>query len=482
MSELSEPNATRKKTWILNAFAMNQPSYVAPGLWRHPRNQNARYNEINYWIELAKLLEGNFHAIFLADVLGPYDIYKGPRNFTSVLAGAAQFPVSDPSLVISAMAAVTKTLSFGLTASTTYEAPYALARRFATLDHLTNGRIAWNVVTSYLDSAAKSFGLKQEIPHDERYAIADEFLEVTYKLLEGSWRDDAVIKDETTRQYTHADRVRRIDHEGKYFRVSGPHLVEPSRQRTPFIFQAGASKAGKAFATKHAEAMFLPGMDITLVKELVTSIRQAAVDQGRDPRTLKLIAGIHIVLAETDEEAQRKYEEYLSYADIEGSLALFGGWTGTDLDEFPEDADLKFTGPPAMQSMVETWSETIPGSGNIKWTKARVARELALGGAHARAVGSAKTVADILENWVDETDIDGFNISYAIIPGDLEDHAKYLVPELKARGVFWDPFSAEGKTTREIFLGEDVAPNGRLSSDHPGAQFKWNTDTEARSQ
>lgn len=259
----------------------------------------------------------------------------------------------------------------------------------------------------------------------------------------------------------------------KHYQVAGPHIVEPSRQRTPFIFQAGASKAGKAFAAKHAEAMFLPGMDIRLVKKLVQDIRQAAVEQGRDPRSLKLIAGIHIVLDETDELANKKYEEYLSYADIEGSLALFGGWTGTDLGQVPDDADLKFTGPPAMRSMVENWCETIPGSDGIKWTKARMAQELAFGGAHARAVGSAKTVADILERWVEETGIDGFNFSYAVVPGDFEDHNKYLVPELKARGVFWDAEAAEGKTIREVYLGSEFAKDGRLGPDHPGYQYKW---------
>ncbi|KAK0385742.1 hypothetical protein NLU13_6919 [Sarocladium strictum] len=473
MSEHNRLPEGSKKKWIINAFFMNQPAFVAPGIWRHPRNQTSRYNELQYWIDLAKLMDGNFHTLFLADVLGPYDVYKGPRNFQPTLAGAAQFPVSDPSLPITAMAAVTKTLTFGVTASTTYEAPYTLARRFSTLDHLTNGRIAWNIVTSYLESAARNFGLKDQIPHDERYAIADEFLEVVYKLWEGSWKDDAVIKDNTSKQYTHPDRVRRIDHEGYHYQVAGPHIVEPSRQRTPFIFQAGASKAGKAFAAKHAEAMFLPGMDIRLVKKLVQDIRQAAVEQGRDPRSLKLIAGIHIVLDETDELANKKYEEYLSYADIEGSLALFGGWTGTDLGQVPDDADLKFTGPPAMRSMVENWCETIPGSDGIKWTKARMAQELAFGGAHARAVGSAKTVADILERWVEETGIDGFNFSYAVVPGDFEDHNKYLVPELKARGVFWDAEAAEGKTIREVYLGSEFAKDGRLGPDHPGYQYKW---------
>ncbi|KAF4123120.1 Flavin-dependent oxidoreductase, luciferase family [Geosmithia morbida] len=445
-----------EKRWILNAFSMSSPTHVAA----------------DYWIELAEILDGNFHALFLADMLGVYDVYKGPENIREVIPGAAQFPISDPSIPIAAMAAATRSLSFGVTASTTYESPFLLARRYATLDHLTNGRIAWNVVTSYLPSAAKNLGLEQEINHDERYAIADEFLEVVYKLLEGSWRDDAVRLDPDAMEYADPDGVRRIDHVGKYFKVAGPHLVEPSRQRTPFIFQAGASKAGKEFATKHAEAMFLPGMEIATVKRTVDDIRATARAQGRDPAGIKLLVGMLVIVDKTDEMARAKYDEYLSYADLDGTLALFGGWTGTDLGGFADDDDLKFSGPGAIQSMVSSWSAQIPGSDNLRWTKKRVAQELSLGGPHPRAVGSAQTVADTLQSWVDEADVDGFNISYAVGPGDLEDVARYLVPELKRRGVFWDAAIAEGRTTRENYLGT-FSPDGRLSEDHPGSQYKW---------
>ncbi|KAF7560381.1 hypothetical protein G7046_g3766 [Stylonectria norvegica] len=449
----------QQKKWILNAFSMSSPTHVAA--------------DIQYWIDLAKVLDGNFHALFLADMLGIYDVYKGPGNIKEVLPGAAQFPISDPSLPIAAMASVTTSLSFGITASTTYEQPFLLARRYSTLDHLTNGRVALNVVTSYLESAAKNLSLEREISHDERYAIAEESLIVLYKLLEGSWREDAVIRDEKLKQYTHPDRVRRIDHKGKYFSCAGPHLTEPSRQRTPFIFQAGASKAGKNFATKHAEAMFLPGMDIDTVRKSVEEIKYTAVQQGRNPHGIKLIVGMLIIVDETDEKAQAKYEEYLSYADLDGSLALFGGWTGQDLGAFRDDEDLRFSGPGAIHSIVSSFHSTIPGSDKIRWTKERVARELALGGPHPRAIGSAKTVADLLQAWIDEAGIDGFNVSYAVGPGDLEDVVTYLIPELKKRDVFWDAKAAEGRTTRENYLGLELGNGGRLANDHPGSAYRW---------
>ena len=257
----------------------------------------------------------------------------------------------------------------------------------------------------------------------------------------------------------------------QYFSVAGPHNVEPSRQRTPFIFQAGSSSAGKNFATKNAEALFVPGLDPHVARKNVDDIRQRARENGRDPYSIKTIAGILIIVDETDERAKAKYEEYLSYADLEGSLALFGGWTGEDLSKLNDDDDFRFTGPGAIQSLVETWSTTIPGSHGIKWTKHRVAKELAVGGPTPKAIGSPTTVANILQQWVDEADVDGFNLSYAVSPGGFLDIAKYLFPELRKRGVFWNDYHVPGGSTRENYLADDKGP--RLRPDHPGSQYKW---------
>ncbi|KAK7606473.1 alkanesulfonate monooxygenase [Phyllosticta paracitricarpa] len=454
----------------MNAFSMSSPGHVAAGLWRHPKNRTAEYTDVGYWTDLAKILEeGKFHGLFIADMLGIYDVYKGPGNIDAALPGAAQFPVSDPLMPIAAMAAVTKHLSFGVTASTTYEPPFLLARKYSTLDHLTKGRIAWNIVTSYLESAARNLNLDTQIPHDERYAIAEEYLEVVFKLWESSWKDDAVVKDANKGIFAVPGRVRRINHEGKYFKVAGPFTNEPSIQRTPFIFQAGTSPAGKAFASKYAECMFIAGMEPHIVRKSTEDIRARALEHGRDPQTLKLIVGMLIIVDETDEKARAKYEEYLSYADLEGSLALAAGWTGTDFGTFSDDEDFRFTGPPAIQSVVSSWSAAVPGSDGVKWTKKRVATELALGGPHPKAIGSPQTVANILQNWVDEAGIDGFNISYAINPGDFEDLIKWLWPELRKRGVFWEDYPAT--TTRENYLTDGKGP--RLREDHPGSAFKW---------
>ncbi|XDG09799.1 hypothetical protein ABKA04_009414 [Annulohypoxylon sp. FPYF3050] len=465
----------RPKQWILNAFSMSTPGHLAAGLWRHPRNRSSEYTDVEYWINLAKLLEaGKFHGLFIADVLSHYGVYKGEGNIDPGLPGAAQLPMNDPFLAISAMAAATKNLSFGVTASTTYENPFLLARRFSTLDHLTKGRVAWNVVTSHLESAAKNLGLPTQIEHDERYKIAEEFINLTYELWESSWRDDAVVKDAKSKQYTVPGRVRKINHEGHYFKSTGPITTEPSIQRTPFIFQAGASSAGKTFATKHAECMFLPGMTPEAVKRSADDIRRLAVENGRDPSRIKLITGILIIVDETDEKAQAKYDDYLQYADLEGTMTLFGGWTGVDLDKWGDDEDFKFTGPGAIQSMISSWTATVPGTQDVKWTKRRIAQELAVGGAHPRAIGSPKTVADMLQKWIDEAGIDGFNISYAVNPGDFEDTIEYLLPELRARGVFWDDYVAD--TTRENYFQDGLGP--RLRDDHPGSRYKWPAETD----
>jgi len=176
-----------KKKILLNAFNMNCVGHINHGLWTHPRDQSEDYRKLSYWTDLAKLLErGLFDGLFIADIVGAYDVYQASVDLT--LKESIQLPVNDPLMLVSAMAAVTQHLGFGVTVNLTYEAPYLLARRFSTLDHLTEGRIGWNIVTGYLDSAARAMGLTEQIAHDERYDRADEYLDITYKLWEGSWK------------------------------------------------------------------------------------------------------------------------------------------------------------------------------------------------------------------------------------------------------------------------------------------------------
>lgn len=224
-----------KKRIYLNAFEMNCVGHQSPGLWRHPDDQSERYKDLDYWVDLAKTLEkGYFDGIFIADVIGIYDVYGNDKETT--LREATQVPVNDPMMLVSAMAHATEHLGFGITCSTTFEHPYTFARRMSTLDHLTKGRIAWNIVTSYLESGTKNIDIGEKFQHSERYAIADEYLEVCYKLWESSWEEGAVKRDRESGVYTDPEKVHGIEHHGKYFDVPGIHLCEPSPQRTPVLY------------------------------------------------------------------------------------------------------------------------------------------------------------------------------------------------------------------------------------------------------
>jgi FMN-dependent oxidoreductase (nitrilotriacetate monooxygenase family) len=368
------------------------------------------------------------------------------------------------------MAAAAKNLIFGVTASLTYEGPYSLARRLSTVGHLSNGRVAWNIVTSYLDSAARNHGLKEQIPHDELYAIAHEYMEVLYKLWEGSFRDDAVLADRESGIYIASEAVRQIHHKGKYFEVPGPAFCEPSPQRTPLLFQAGASEAGNGFGGKHAEVIFVGGQVREGVRGTVDNIRRIAKEEGRHPTHIKVVVGINVIVAATDEEARAKREDYLKYADTEGALALFGGWTGIDLSGYADDDDFRFSDSPRVQSMVRRWSSTVPGTDNLPWTKRRIVEYLSIGGLGAKIVGSPTTVADELERWVDVADVDGFNLAHIVNPGTFEDIIKYLLPELEQRGLYTKNVEKEGATAREVIFG-----SSRLPEDHPGSKYKWRT-------
>ncbi|KAH8894674.1 Nitrilotriacetate monooxygenase component A/pristinamycin IIA synthase subunit A [Thozetella sp. PMI_491] len=458
-----------KKQLILNAFVMNTPCHLAPGLWRHPKNKTDQYKKLSFWTDLAQLLDkGGFHAMFIADVLGPYDVYKGPANTVPVLSSGSQYPVSDPLYLVPSMAAATKNLIFGVTASLTYDKPYALARRLSTLDQLTEGRFAWNIVTSSLDSAARNHGLKEQIPHDQRYEIAHEYLEVLYKLWKGSFRDDAVVADRETGTYIASDAVRPIYHKGKYFEVPGPHICEPSPQRTPFLFQAGISQAGNGFGGKHGEAIFIGGQTPEVVRKTVENIRAMAHREGRNPDHIKILLGITIVVAATDDEAVAKRDEYVRYADAEGALALFGGWTGIDISSYGDDEDFNFNDSEKLRPLLRRWSPIVPGTDNLPWTKRRLIKYITVGGLQPKIVGGPTTVADELERWTDLSGVDGFNIAHIVNPGTFEDIIEHLLPELQRRGLFRANPEKEGATAREVFIGSSSLP-----PDHPGSKYRW---------
>ncbi|SEB64867.1 FMN-dependent oxidoreductase, nitrilotriacetate monooxygenase family [Paramicrobacterium humi] len=450
------------KPIMLNAFEMLVPAFQSPGLWRHPDDQSSRYTELAYWAELAQTLEdGGFTGIFLADILGQYDVYGG--NADAAMRGGVQYPILDPTLIITAMAASTKHIGVGVTVSTTYEHPYLLARRFSTLDHFTNGRVGWNIVTSYQDSAARNLGLAGQEPHDKRYDRADEYMDVAYKLWETSIEDDAIVADRESGVFVDPSKVHKIDHEGEYFTVPGPALAQPSPQRTPLLFQAGASPRGLAFAAKHAEAIFFNGYSTSIVRGWVDKVRGDLVAAGRSADAVKIFTMATVIVAETDEAAQAKYEDYQQYVDPEAALALFGGWTGVDLEGAELDSPIEHVQSEAHQSALATFTKLDP---DRVWTIRAMAKFISIGGRGPVIVGSPQTVADELERWMVEADVDGFNLSSVIRPGGEEDFVRFVSPELRRRGLL--PTPAEGATFREAVLGKGP----RLADDHRGASFR----------
>lgn len=289
------------------------------------------------------------------------------------------------------------------------------------------------------------------------------------KLWEGSWRDDAAPRDADKGQFAVAGAVRQINHEGEYFRVPGPHICEPSPQRTPFLFQAGTSKAGTEFGAQHAEAIFVGAQTPEKLKASVDALRQTASEKfGRRTDHLRILAGMTIVVDETNEKAQQKLDEYISYGDREGALGLFGGWTGIDLSTYSDDEDFRFVDAPAIRSMVNRWAESVPGSEGLGWTKSRIADFLLVGGMTPKIIGGPAAVVDELERWAEISGVDGFNLTHVVNPGSFEDIVEFVLPELRRRGLFRSKVEQEGATAREVFFGQ-----AHLLDDHAGRQFRW---------
>jgi long-chain alkane monooxygenase len=443
-----------------NAFDMNCVGHQSPGLWTHPRDRSWRYKDLDYWTELGATLErGIFDGIFIADVIGYYDVYKG-SNYHAIHQ-AAQIPVNDPLQLIAPIAMATKHLGIGITASTSFEHPYTFARRLSTADHHSKGRVGWNIVTSYLESGAKNVGQLGLRQHHNRYEVAEEYVEVLYKLFEGSWEEGAVVRDRRNRVFTHPEKVHEIGHKGKYFEVPGYHLCEPSPQRTPLLYQAGASGPGKAFAAHHAECVFSAGPTKPILKNYVADVRRQAAAAGRDPRKLFVYNLCTVIVGETDAKAQAKFEEYLGHASYDGALVFMSGWSGIDFGQYAPTDLVKKVETNAIVSVVDNLAQ-----GGKNWTIEELARWGGIGGLGPVFVGSPTAIADILEEWVEETDVDGFNLAYAVTPETFEDIVTYLVPELQRRGVY--PTAYREGTLREKLFGDGAY----LPDAHPAARYR----------
>ncbi|MDP4553567.1 LLM class flavin-dependent oxidoreductase [Alkalihalobacillus macyae] len=455
------------KQMILNAFEMNSSMHNSHGLWKHPESKrHVRYKDLDYWLSLAKTLEkGKFDAVFFADVLGVYDVYQKSKE-PSIRDGL-QVPINDPALLVSAMASVTEHLSFAVTVSTTYEAPFGNARRFSTLDHLTKGRVAWNVVTSYLPNAARNFGLDKMIRHDERYDIAHEYMDVSYKLWESSWENGAVVEDHQTDTLVDPNKVHEINHEGHYFSVEGPHLSEPSPQRTPVIYQAGTSEKGREFASKHAECIFVGGPTPERIRYYADDIRERAAKHGRNPDHIKILSFLSVIVGHTTEEAEQKFEEYNKLWSSDAAKAQYGA-SGYDVEEFEGmDLDEPFEYKKSTEGG-QYKAAMLTKDAPKKLTVREVLNRFEAIDRNSVIVGNPQDVADAIEFQFEASGVDGFNLNHLVTPGDLEAFVELVVPELQQRGVYKKAYA--GGTLREKLFCYGQAT---LPADHPGKAYTF---------
>lgn len=448
------------KKIILGAFEINQVNLTSQGLWAHPQQQTYRYKELSYWTELAQLLErGYFDFLFLADSYG-YPQING-KVPSATFEQAVEVPKNDPMVLIPALAAATRDLNFVVTSSTTFEPPYANARRFATLDHLTKGRVAWNMVTTSSAVVSQLFGTKP-VAHDDRYAMADEYLQLSYKLFEGSWEDRAMRFDKEARCYADPKYVHEVHHDGRYFSCHGYFNCEPSPQRTPVLVQAGASSRGRDFSSANAEVIFVQGKDSAMLREQVDDLRNKAEQNGRGRHAIKAISGLSVVTGQSRAEAEDKLEEYLSWIHPEAMRAYYSMMTGVDLAALDPNSSFSDIKTDGSQTQVERYKDVKVSSAVADFLR-RGMRELIV-------TGTGKQVAEEIADIVETTDVDGFNYTPFVSPGSYQDLINEVVPELQKMGLMRNAHS-ETTFRERLFTKGD-----RLPSSHPAENARISTE------
>ncbi|MBL7492337.1 LLM class flavin-dependent oxidoreductase [Frankia sp. AgB1.9] len=440
------------------AFVMNTTGHIIQGTWRRPSAHQTDFNSLEHWVNLARILEkGRFDAIFFADVVGLYAPYRGDER--KYFEAGLQVPSNDPSVLASAIAYATENLGIAFTASILQEHPFNFARRISTLDHASKGRIAWNIVTNYLPNASRNFGLEGLTKHDERYAWADEYVDVTYKLWEGSWEEDALRQDRESGIHAVYDKVHRINHEGPRYKVEGPHLVSPSPQRTPLLFQAGASEAGRAFAARNAEAVFITSPNIQAAARDTADIRARAVAVGRLPDDIRFFQGLYVVPAATEAEAKAKAAELDEWIDYDAQLSHMSGAIGIDFGHEDLDTPVGEIRTEGVQSIVGWIKDLVT---DRPATLRDVAHYTAT---NTRIVGTPEQIADRLAQW-QAAGVDGINLINAEIPGSYAEFVDHVIPVLRERGLVQREYRP-GTLRQKLFGGGD-----RLPDRHPAARYR----------
>lgn len=424
----------------LNLFVHSRGHHEAS--WRHPKATPLSVFDIAYYQDVATKAEaGLFDSIFFADQLAlGDDIANGPRIGL------------EPITVLAALAVSTTHIGLIATASTTYTEPFNLARQFASLDHISKGRIGWNIVTSWLATAAANFGRDEPLAHAERYARAEEYLEVV-KGLWDSWAHDAIIDDRATGRYAKSDGIRPISFEGRYYKVRGPLNLPRSVQGRPVLVQAGSSETGRAFAARHGEAIFTAQLEKRAAQEFYADIKSRAREAGRMPDQILILPGLSPLLAGTEAEAQKLADELMALADPEvGRKRLSSRFGGYDLSHLPLDKTLSPHDFPAPDTVEAARSRTQVIIDLVRRHEPTLRQLLAmLAGArgHHTFVGTPDQLADLMTEWVSEGAADGFNVMPPVLPWMLDVFVDEVIPILQRRGLFRTAY--EGRTLRSHY-------------------------------
>ncbi|MEE2655465.1 MAG: LLM class flavin-dependent oxidoreductase [Pseudomonadota bacterium] len=423
----------------LHFGAFMRPVTIHTGAWRYPgAYADANFNFKHIVRFAQKLEEGKFDAFFMADHLAvlnmPVDALKRSSTPTSF----------EPMTLLPALAMVTQNLGLVATGSTTYDEPFHVARRFASLDHISGGRAGWNVVTTANPNASKNFGRDDQMEHDERYNRAREFYDVVTGLWD-SWADDAFIRDQESGVFFDPKKMHVLDHEGKYLKVRGPLNIGRPIQGYPVIVQAGASNAGRQLAAETAEAVFTAQSSLAAGKEFYADVKGRMVKAGRNPDHMKILPACMVIIAESREAARAKRLKLDSLVHYESAIASLSIALGTDASKFDPDSPLPKSIPEtnAGQSSRE---RAIRAATEDNLTVRQLAQRL---GGHSSLclLGTPNEIADEMEEWLMARASDGFTIQFPFVPEGLDDFVNQLVPVLQDRGLFRKEY--EGITLRE---------------------------------
>jgi long-chain alkane monooxygenase len=439
-----------------NAFVMNTTSHIHHGQWRRPDAGQTEFNDVNTWIGLARTLEAaKFDGMFFADVSGLYG--DADADFDVYVNEGLQIPSNDPTVLLGALAVKTTHIGLATTSNVAQNHPYNFARQISTLDHISGGRIAWNIVTGVQDNGARNYGLEQLTDHAERYAWADEYVDVAYKLWEGSWDEGALLKDKERGIFSDPSRIHKIYHEGKRYRVEGPHLPSPSPQRTPLLFQAGSSVSGRDFAARNAEATFIIAPSPAIAREIIADTRRRAVEYGRHPEDIKFFVGLSFIIGDTEKQAQERAAYYDEFVSVDGYLAHAAVVDKTGR-VYPPETPLSAVDTNTMKGFTEWVSKHItdrePVVADIAYLQAQ----------NSRVVGTPEQIADQLAIW-QAAGVDGINVINWVIPGSFEEFADKVMPVLRERGLAQSEY-AEGPLRQKLFGA------ARLNDRHPAAKYR----------